>query len=56
MICTVIASAAKQSMLQAQDGLLRRGVYYRAGRRPDPLAPGNDSVNTQEGRKQGGNK
>jgi hypothetical protein len=23
-------------------GLLRRGVYHRAGRRPDPLAPRND--------------
>ncbi len=27
---------------QRKDGFLRRGVYHRAGRRPDPLAPRND--------------
>jgi hypothetical protein len=25
--------------------LLRRGVYHRAGQRPDPLAPRNDELN-----------
>src|SRR5260370_6955559 len=27
-----------------KDGLLRRGVYHRAGRRPDPLAPPHDGL------------
>jgi hypothetical protein len=41
---TVIASEAKQSTSprKRKNGLLRRGVYHRAGRRPDPLAPRND--------------
>ncbi len=33
---------AKQSSDRKKTGLLRRGVYYRAGQRPDPLAPRND--------------
>src|SRR6185437_12000106 len=41
----VIASEAKQSMLPMYSGLLRRGVYHRAGqKRPDPLAPRNDET------------
>src|SRR3954470_16193726 len=41
---SVIASEAKQSRCgKAKTGLLRRGVYHRAGQRPDPLAPRNDA-------------
>src|SRR5712692_2146224 len=32
------------SFFTRRDGLLRRGVYHRAGRRPDPLAPRNDGL------------
>src|SRR6202171_4246153 len=40
----VIASEAKQSSFcMGRTGLLRRGVYHRAGRRAGPLAPRNDA-------------
>ncbi|MEH2567342.1 hypothetical protein V1289_006969 [Bradyrhizobium sp. AZCC 2289] len=36
-------NSAKQSIRsRSKNGLLRRGVYHRAGQRPDPLAPRND--------------
>src|SRR6267378_1290251 len=38
-----MTGSAKQSMVpQIKGGLLRRGVYHRARRRRDPLAPRND--------------
>ena len=36
---------AIHSFFARRDGLLRRGVYHRAGQRPDPLAPRNDELN-----------
>src|SRR5207247_2565048 len=43
VITIVIASEAKQSIgPPGKYGLLRRGVYHRARRRRDPLAPRND--------------
>src|SRR3977135_3408718 len=40
---TSLRAQAKQSIgVEPQSGLLRRGVYHRAGRRPDPLAPRHD--------------
>src|ERR1700720_2242208 len=46
-IPTSLRAQAKQSIgVETQSGLLRRGVYHRAGRRPDPLAPRNDGGNS----------
>src|SRR5260370_36128432 len=42
---TVLRPASEAKLhraTQRKNGLLRRGVYHRAGRRPDPLAPRND--------------
>ena len=45
----VIASEAKQSSVAARSGLLRRGACHRAGHfGPDPLAPRNDELKTEE--------
>src|SRR5439155_9746978 len=37
-----MTGSAKQSTAARKTGLLRRGVYHRARRRRDPLAPRND--------------
>src|SRR5258708_15337959 len=41
-----MTGSAKQSISprKRKNGLLRRGVYHRAGRKPDPLAPRHDGA------------
>jgi hypothetical protein len=42
-------SEAIHATTERKNGLLRRGVYHRAGRRPDPLAPRNDEEVRNDG-------
>jgi hypothetical protein len=46
-----MTGSAKQCSSQRDEcGLLRRGVYHRAGRRPDPLAPRNEEESRRVGK------